>query len=152
MLECSARTTHNIKEVFKTFLFLSKITTGVNESTSSSRRASRLNNTLTSQDTTISDLTLCKSSPSRNPRWGSMKSPSSSPNSQKRSLLRRRSTISMQIHKSLLCRRSTMLNIIGENDEQNDRETKIRSDSNPRNKVNGIDCNPLKVPNEQVIF
>ena len=40
LVECSARTNYNIREVFKAFLFLSKIAPNVNTSRSSSRRTS----------------------------------------------------------------------------------------------------------------
>ena len=94
LVECSARTNENIKDVFKTFLFLSKIAPNLSGSSrTSSRRTSdeeaKLNLHNHSMNETAptfprSDEIILTSSyqkpPSCRSRWGSLKSRSNSPN------------------------------------------------------------------------
>ena len=94
LVECSARTNENIRDVFKTFLFLSKIAPNISGSSrSSSRRTSddeaKLNLHNHSMNETAptfprSDEIILTSSYQKSPscrsRWGSLKSRSNSPN------------------------------------------------------------------------
>ena len=94
LVECSARTNENIRDVFKTFLFLSKIAPNISGSSkTSSRRTSEeeaklnLHNHSMNETTPTfprSDEIILTSSYQKSPfnrsRWGSLKSRSNSPN------------------------------------------------------------------------
>ena len=157
-MECSARTNLNIREIFKTFLFLSKIVIPGIEIISSSRRTSKddtfinCNGKTSIQDEKSSNFPRCDSIiltssnrklPSPRNRWGSLKSSSSSNTStcQTGSPLRRNVSA---------YGRPTKLNKIGETDGRKDRVTKLRIEPNPGNKMNGIHHEELEVHIEQV--
>ena len=94
LVECSARTNENIRDVFKTFLFLSKITPNISGSSkTSSRRTSEEEAKLNLHNHSMNETTPTfprsdeiiltsshQNSPFRRSRWGSLKSRSNSPN------------------------------------------------------------------------
>ena len=161
LVECSARTNHNIREVFKTFLFLSKIAPNVSSSRTSSRRTSdeeaKLNGlsgnghngsgekqfNFPRSDEIILTSSQQHTTTSRLSRWGSLKDRSSSPainSSPKESPLRR--NVSAYGRSGRFSRKA-------ENENPNEAQvSRTRKKIHSGSKGNGID--PLEIHFEQV--